>query len=100
MADELLVVANEVFGKDIEGTALAIDKVAVGTEADLFLALPTRVDQTAQKVPREKIVSLELVPNSKFYVQIAKIQPNEEVIIFNNNTAQGNKIKEYCLEQE
>ena len=99
VADELLVVANEVFGKDIEGTALAIDKVAVGTEADLFLALPTRVDQTAQKVPREKIVSLELVPNSKFYVQIAKIQPNEEVIIFNNNTAQGNKIKEYCLEQ-
>jgi len=99
VADELLAVANEVFGKDIDGRALGIDKLAVGTEADLFLALPTRINEAAQKVPREKIVSLELVPNSKFYVQIAKIQPGEEVVIFNNNTAQANKIKEYCLEQ-
>lgn len=99
VADELLVVANEVFARDISATAVAVDKLSSFTEADLYLALPTRVEQAAQKVSREKIISLELVPNSKFYVEIAKIPATREVIIFNNNTAQGNKIKEYCLEQ-
>ncbi|MGI6226412.1 MAG: methyl-accepting chemotaxis protein [Peptococcales bacterium] len=99
VADELLEVAGEVFAKDIRAKAVAVDKLIPDKEIELYLALPTRVEQTAQKVPREKIVSLELVPNAKFYVQIAKIKANEEVIIFNNNTAQGNKIREYCLEQ-
>ncbi|KJS23291.1 MAG: hypothetical protein VR72_01785 [Clostridiaceae bacterium BRH_c20a] len=99
VADELLAVVQEVFSKDISAQAVSVDKLSPGTEADLFIALPTRVEQTAQRVPREKIISLELVPNSKFYVQIAKIPIAHEVIVFNNNTAQGNKIKEYCLEQ-
>ncbi|KJS87857.1 MAG: hypothetical protein JM58_02780 [Peptococcaceae bacterium BICA1-8] len=99
VADELLAVVQEVFSKDISAKAVSVDKLSSDTDADLFIALPTRVEQTAQKVPREKIISLELVPNSKFYVQIAKIPVNNEVVIFNNNTAQGNKIKEYCLEQ-
>ncbi|MGI6553617.1 MAG: hypothetical protein ACOX37_11655 [Bacillota bacterium] len=33
-----------------------------------------------------------------FYVAIAKIPANEDVIVFNNNTAQGQKIVEYCRE--
>jgi len=99
VADELLAVVNEVFSKDITAQAVSIENLLPNTEADIFIALPTRVEQAAQKVDRKKIISLELVPNSRFYVQIAKIPANEEVIIFNNNTAQGNKIKEYCLEQ-
>jgi len=99
VADELLAVVNEVFSKDIIAEALSVEKLTANTVADIYIALPTRVEQAAQKVERKKIVSLELVPNSKFYVQIAKIPVNQEVIIFNNNTAQGNKIKEYCLEQ-
>ncbi|MDK2822197.1 MAG: hypothetical protein PWQ67_89 [Clostridia bacterium] len=99
VADELLTVVNEVFAKNISVKSISIDKLSSQLEADLYIALPTRIEQTAQKVPREKIVSLELVPNSKFFVRMARIPAHEEVIIFNNNFAQGNKIKEYCLEQ-
>ncbi|MFZ5945287.1 MAG: methyl-accepting chemotaxis protein [Bacillota bacterium] len=99
VADELLAAVNEIFHGNIKAAAVSIEKLTVDPNTDLYIALPTRVEQTAKIVPREKILSLELVPNSKFFVSIAKIPSAEKVIIFNNNTAQGNKIKEYCLEQ-
>lgn len=99
VADELLSVVNDVFYKDIEATAVGIDKLTSDMVADLYIALPTRVEQASKIVPKEKIISFELVPSSKFYVSVAKISPDEEVIIFNNNSAQGNKIKEYCQQQ-
>jgi len=98
VADELLEVAKGIFANNMEITALSIDKLHYDV-ADLYLALPTRVDQAARIVPREKIVSFELYPNAKFYVNIAKLPVNAEVVIFNNNTAQANMIKNYCLEQ-
>jgi len=98
VADELLEVAKGIFANNMEITALSIDKLHYDV-ADLYLALPTRVDQAARIVPREKIVNFELYPNAKFYVNIAKLPVNAEVVIFNNNTAQANMIKNYCLEQ-
>ncbi|MFZ7104743.1 MAG: methyl-accepting chemotaxis protein [Peptococcaceae bacterium] len=99
VAEELLTATNEIFGYNVKASAVSIDQLSENHEADLYIALPTRVEQAAQKVPREKILSLELVPNSKFYVNVAKIPTRQKVLIFNNNSAQGNKIKEYCEEQ-
>jgi len=67
--------------------------------ADLFVCLPTRIEEAAKKIPRNQIVSLELVPPSNFYVQVAKIPQHQTVVVFNNNTAQAEKIASYCIEQ-
>lgn len=96
VAQELLAVVKELFPQEIISTGMALKSVSDHTIADLFAALPTRVEEAAQKIPRDKIVTLELVPDTSFYVAIAKIPPNEDVIVFNNNTAQGEKIISYC----
>lgn len=98
VAQELLTVVNELFPGEVIASAMAVKSVRDHTIADLFAALPTRVAEASQRIPREKIVVLELVPESLFYVDIAKIPANERVIVFNNNTAQGEKIVEYCQE--
>lgn len=100
VANELLSVAEEAFKGELDLKAVQVDELKRMPAAQLYLTLPTRVDQTAQYVPREKIVVLELTPNAKFYVDIAKVPPGEEIVIFNNNTAQGKKIQEYCINQE
>lgn len=96
IAEELLSVVKEIFSHEVDVKAMAVKSVHDHKIADLFVALPTRVEEAAQRVPREKIITLELVPNSFFYVQVAKIPPGEEVIVFNNNTAQAEKIIQYC----
>lgn len=98
VAQELLNVVKEIFPNEVNARAMALSAVSNGSMADLFVALPTRVKEAAQKLPMEKIVSLELVPDSYFYVQVAKIPHGEKVIVFNNNKAQGEKIIEYCKE--
>ena len=98
VAQELLAVVREMFPHEIISSAMALKAVPDHSIADLFVALPTRVAEAAQKIPGEKIVSLELLPDSSFYVAIAKIPAHEDVIVFNNNTAQGQKIVEYCRE--
>lgn len=95
VADELLEAAQH-FVENGGGKAYDIKQVVDGTIADLFVCLPTRVEEAAQKIPRSKIVALELVPDAQFFVRVAQIPSNERVLIFNNNTAQAAKIASYC----
>ena len=62
---------------------------------DLFIVLPTRVEQASQFVAREKILGIELIPEPRLYVEAAKIPQGKAVGIFNNNTAQGKQIVTY-----
>jgi urease beta subunit len=98
IANELKVATVDLLGQGTFVTAYDIKDITEKTAGDLFFALPTRIEEAARKVPREKIVALELVPETKFYIQIAKIPPGETVIVFNNNTAQAAKIMDYCKE--
>lgn len=62
---------------------------------DLFVVLPTRVEQACQFVPQQKVLGIELIPEPQLYVDVAKIQEGKSVCIFNNNSAQGNQIASY-----
>ena len=98
VAEELLE-AMRLFMSPRTSKAYEISTMTNHDWADLFVCLPTRVDEASQKIPRNKIVSLELVPDPRFFVQIALIPSGETVHIFNNNTAQAAKLAEYCHEQ-
>lgn len=98
VADELLSAARGLIGDKLGGQAYAIGDVHDHTVADLFVCLPTRVEEAAKKIPRDKIVSLELIPDARFYVGVAQLPAGSRVDVFNNNTAQADKIAKYCQE--
>ena len=96
VACELLGAVKKIFSDEVDAKAMALSHVSNDKIADIFVALPTRVKEAAQIIPMEKIVSMELVPDLSFYLEVAKIPQGEKVIIFNNNKAQGEKLIEYC----
>ena len=97
VADELLE-ASCLFMSLCNGTAYDISRINDHNIADLFLCLPTRVEEASKKIPRNKIVPLELIPDAQFFVQVALIPAGQTVHIFNNNTAQAAKMASYCQE--
>ena len=95
VAEELLKAALEIVGHQQQGAAYAMQDLTDHSVADVFLCLPTRVKEARQKIPAEKIVVLELVPDTAFYVKVAYVK-SSQVSVFNNNTVQAEKIVEYC----
>ena len=100
VAHELLGAVKKIFSDEVDIRAMALSSVPNDKIADIFVALPTRVKEAAQIIPMEKIISMELVPDLSFYLQVAKIPQGEKVIIFNNNRAQGEKLIEYCKKHD
>lgn len=79
--------------------ALTIHEISEHMISDLFICLPTRLEEAAQKIPRNKIIILELIPSSDFYAKVAQIPCNKAVAVFNNNTAQAEEIMHHCQKQ-
>ncbi|MEA4902259.1 methyl-accepting chemotaxis protein [Desulfitobacterium sp.] len=96
VANELFRVTELFFSDKVEMVnKYDIRKLPNNLTEDLFIVLPTRVEQASQYVPREKVLGVELIPEVQLYVEVAKIPKGKSVGIFNNNTAQGNKILGY-----
>jgi len=98
LADELLAIVQSVLGKGVGGKAYPLAELPDHNVADLFVCLANRVDEVAAKVPREKIVGLEIMPGSHFLVRVAKIPPGSSVVVFNNNKKQAEVLVKYCRE--
>lgn len=64
--------------------------------ADIYVCAQTQIKSLSQVVPREKIVLLDLMPNSKFFISIARIPKNEIVHIFNNHLEYAAILSDYC----
>lgn len=99
VADELYRVVSLVFGDRVQ----MVGKFDIRTmknyeNADLYVVLPTRVEEASKHVPRSKVQGLELIPEASFYAKVAKIPAGSEVVIFNNNSSQGKKIETYLKE--
>lgn len=101
VADELYRVTTLYFGhKILMQKKYHIKKLPELLDDDLYIVLPTRVEEASKYVARDKIFPLELVPEELFYVKVARIPAGSKVVIFNNNTAQGKAIEKYLLEHE
>lgn len=96
VAIELFQVIDEYFNEKVEMCKkYDIRQLSGHFPEDLFVVLPTRVQQASQYVPQEKVLGIELIPESQLYVDVAKIPKGTSVGIFNNNSAQGNQIVTY-----
>ena len=101
VADELFRVTALYFGDKVRmQNKYNIKNLPNALDDDLYIVLPTRVEEASKYVSTEKIFPLELVPEELFYIKVARIPPGKKIIIFNNNTAQAKTIEKYLLERQ
>lgn len=101
VADELHRVVSIYFGHKVEmKQRYSIKEMPTVLNDDLYIALPTRVEEASKYVKREKIFPLELIPEEMLYIRLARVPEGSNVVIFNNNSSQGKVIEKYLLEHE
>ena len=101
VADELFRVTTLYFGHKVQmQNKYNIKELPDTLNDDLYIVLPTRVEEASKYVARDKIFPLELVPEELFYIKVARLPSGSNVVIFNNNSAQGKAIEKYLLEHE
>lgn len=98
IADEILRAARIIMEDAIDVCAVTPEKITGPEMADLFLAMPTRISDLAEIIPQNKIIGFELVPNRKFFVQVARIPAGSTVHIFHNNRRGGETFRKNCGE--
>lgn len=96
IANEMLVAAKPILGTNVQLEAKLISQITNPTAADLFVCGLTRVADLVKVVPSGKVVGLDLIPDTEFFVRVAEIPHGENVHIFNNNTGYTNKIADFC----
>ncbi len=57
---------------------------------DLIVCFANRYDEMVKKYGKEKVVSVEFVPPTDFFVAVSRIPSGEEIIIFNNSISGAN----------
>lgn len=99
IANELYMVVNTFFSGKIKLCGkYDIKKLPKVLDDDLYLVLPTRVEETSTHIERQKVLGLELVPEIALYLNVSKLPAESNVVIFNNNVANGKKIINYLCE--
>lgn len=96
IADEFLHAARMVLANTANGSALTPSQIKDHQIADLFLTMPTRVEELAKFVPKNKIIGFELIPDYNFFVQVARIPEGSTVYIFHNNRRGGETFRKNC----
>ena len=54
---------------------------------DLIVCFANRYDEMVKKYGKEKVISVEFVPPTDFFVAVSRIPAGEKVVIFNNSTS-------------
>lgn len=96
IANEMLAAAKPILGTNVQLETKLISQITDPNAADLFVCGLTRVADLVKVVPPGKVVGLDLIPDTEFFVRVAEIPHGENVHIFNNNTGYTNKIAELC----
>ena len=62
---------------------------------DLVVCFANRYDEMVHKYGKEKVISVEFVPPTDFFVAVSRIPAGENVIIFNNSTSGANVLLKF-----
>lgn len=98
ISDEVLVAVKQVLGEDIDGRAYPMSQILDPNAADLFICVSSRKPELEKRVPAEKILGIEMVPSSDFFIQLAKLSTGQTVHILNNSIGYAKKLVEYCTD--
>lgn len=96
VAEEIKRAVKSIFYKDINIEAYTLENLAVEMDADLYICATTQVERLCTIVSPEKVVCLELMPSSKFFLSVGRIPQGEKVYIWNNHLRYTQIIEKYC----
>lgn len=96
VAEEVLAAVQDVLGASIEGKACTIGELSDHSQADIVVCIASRKDEIAKRIPREKIVGIQMVPENRFFIELAKLPQGKKVTLFNNSTSYANTLLAYC----
>ena len=95
-AEELKNIVVATIGSNSEIEMATIDNFKEFREADIYVCLINRRQEVENVFGAEKVVALELLPPTDYFIKICFIPANSSVIVFNNTTA-GTKTLMDCL---
>lgn len=98
IAEEILSAIRPVFGANVAARASAFRNLAPNPQEDLVVCISSRKGEVAQKVAEDKIVGIDMVPDSRFFVELAQVPRGGTVHIFNNSVSYAKKLVEYCTQ--
>lgn len=98
VAGEILTAVKAVLGSTIEGKAYALSGLPDQKQADLFVCISSRIAEVAKFVPQEKIIGIQMVPENRFFIELAKLPKGQRVTIFNNSVGYAKTLLQYCLD--
>lgn len=65
------------------------------TDFDLIVCFANRYDEMTKKYGKEKVISVEFVPPTDFFVAVSRFPAGENVVIFNNSTSGANVLLKF-----
>jgi methyl-accepting chemotaxis protein len=67
-------------------------------QTDLFVCISSRKSEVAKFVPQEKVIGIQMVPESRFFIDLAKLPKGQQVILFNNSSSYAKTLIQYALD--
>ena len=65
------------------------------TDFDLIVCFANRYDEMTKKYGKEKVISVEFVPPTDFFVAVSRFPASGNVVIFNNSTSGANVLLKF-----
>jgi methyl-accepting chemotaxis protein len=97
-AEEIKNVVLATLGDSSEITTATIENFKQFDAGDLYVCLVNRRQEIEKVVGADKIVGIELLPPTDYFIAISRIPANNTVIVFNNST-NGTKVLMDCLKR-
>lgn len=97
IADEVMGVVKQVLGESISVQGCPLGKLSGPDAADLFVCVSQRRVELAKLIPAEKLVGIDLIPYTHYFIELAKL-PREQTVYVFGNTAHFTKVAaEQCI---
>lgn len=97
-AQEIKNVVVSAIGCTAEIVTVTIDTYKKSDKADLYICLVNRKKEFEAIFGADKVVALELVPPTEYFLEVSRIPAGSSVLIFNNSTA-GTRVLLQCLKK-
>lgn len=86
VCDELYEAVTRILGDTVNIEKCLMDNLPDDRDVDLFVCVMGRLHQMPMRIPQEKIVGLDLMPDNHFYLEIANIPSGENVYVLSNGS--------------
>lgn len=96
IANEIQLLVKNMLGNELSVSGFCIDEIKVPPFFDFYVCAPSQYKKLCKIVTAERVFVFELIPTSKFFLEIARIPSHCIVYIFNNLLPYTKTLSSYC----